>query len=235
MTLFVPIGADCGVAFFCRKFKMRHFALPFDWTVSYNGVSHSIEDDLTCFTDPLDLQRISNYGIYFHHDFSQEVKRSEDEGKYARRCARLLRILETTTECVVFCRKGHSSHHHDEHNGRYQTIVSDLDDCKRLHGVISVKYPTLRFKIVVFLLCGKCFSPHVLYESPHANIEIYNIAIPGASNHHDDYARFEDCARRCPSLQPSRLSIESTDEKSEASSLPRETDSMASRSRVAIE
>ena len=198
MTIVVPIGADCGVSFFCKKFDLRRCSLPFDWTVSYNGVSRCFDRDFQGFTEPLDDARINNDDVYFHHDFaggtSAVTSHDDDHGKYARRCARLVHLLRTTTECVVFCRKGHSARHHDEHRGRFATITSDLDDCAKLHRVISCKYPTLRFKIVVFLMCGACFAPGVAYESPHEHMEVFNLAKAGVYDHHADYATFEEGA-----------------------------------------
>ena len=67
--LFVSIGIDCDVANFLNKYNLRKASLPFDWNVSYNGVSKCIENNFKNFTEPLSADRINDDDIYFHHDF----------------------------------------------------------------------------------------------------------------------------------------------------------------------
>jgi hypothetical protein len=76
----------------------------------------------------------------------------------------------------MFLRNGHCCHHHDEQNGKYNNILSDIEDAENLDNVISVKYPKLKYKIVIILSCDKCFDPSTEYKSKKENIEIYNIA-----------------------------------------------------------
>ena len=66
--MIIPIGIDCGMATFLIKYKLRHISFPFDWTVTYNGVSECIDDNFNFFTEPLN-ERINKYNIYFYHDF----------------------------------------------------------------------------------------------------------------------------------------------------------------------
>ena len=47
--IIVPIGIDCGVADILKKYKIRKFALPFDWVVTYNGIKNIIENDFADF------------------------------------------------------------------------------------------------------------------------------------------------------------------------------------------
>ena len=184
--MIIPIGVDCGMALFCRKYNLRNTALPFDWTVSYNGVSKCINDNFKYFTEPLD-NRINNYDIYFHHDFQNEI--NDDKEKYNRRIKRLIDTLETNTiDEIVFCRKGHACHHHYEHNGKYFNITNDIEDAEKLDTLLSNKYPLLKYKIIVILMCGKCFNPDIQYTSSSQKIEIYNIA-------RTDELGFENCCR----------------------------------------
>lgn len=187
--MIIPIGVDCGMANFCKKYNLRNASLPFDWTVSYNGVSKCIEDDFKNFTEPLD-NKINQFDVYFMHDFDNIELLNQDREKYIRRCQRLINILETTNEEVIFCRKGHACHQHHEHNGKYNNIISDIDDAEKLDVVISKKYPKLKYKIIVILVCGECFNPTQEYKSSSDNIEIYNIATPKVD---DDM--FEKCCR----------------------------------------
>jgi hypothetical protein len=186
--MIIPIGVDCGIADFCKKYNLRTASFPFDWTVSYNGVSKCIEDDFKSFIPSLN-ERINKYDIYFHHDFINPPF-EEDTNKYIRRYERMMDILENTKEEVIFCRKGHAFHHHHEHNQKYNNITSDIEDSENLNKVLSSKYPYLNYKIVVILVCAQCFNPSTIYTSNSEKIEIYNIASPYA-----DATLFENCAR----------------------------------------
>jgi len=175
--LIVPIGVDCKVADFCVKYNLRKMSLPFDWCVSYNGVSKCLADNFRQFINPLN-NRINVYDIYFHHDFDNANLIQNDIDKYIRRCNRLLDILEKGEEEIIFLRNGHCCHHHSEQDGKYNKIVSDIEDAENLDNVISEKYPKLKYKIIIILSCDKCFEPNVEYKSIKKSIHIYNIASP---------------------------------------------------------
>lgn len=191
--IIIPIGVDCGIADFLKKYNLRTISLPFDWAVSYNGVSKCIEDDFKYFTEPL-TNRINIYDIYFHHDFQENAavlqEHEQDRQKYARRCQRLLNILTDSNEEIIFCRKGHAIHHHYEHNNKYSDIANDIEDAEKLDIILSNKYPNLNYKIIVILVCSHCFDPNTTYTSTSDKIEIYNIATTYA-----DAQLFENTAR----------------------------------------
>ena len=173
--MIIPIGVDCGMAGFCHKYNLRNISLPFDWVVTYNGVSRCIDDKFKLFVDPLN-ERINAYDIYFHHDFEREESFNEDKEKYIRRCQRLINILETSNEEIIFCRKGHACRHHREHNSKYCNITNDIDDAEKLDIILSNKYPELKYKIIVILVCGECFDVNHTYKSKSDKLTIYNIA-----------------------------------------------------------
>ena len=190
--LIVPIGVDCKVADFCVKYNLRKMSLPFDWCVSYNGVSKCIEDDFKKFINPLN-NRINIYDIYFHHDFDNANLIQNDIDKYIRRCNRLLDILQKGDEEIIFLRNGHCCHHHDEQNGKYNNILSDIEDAENLDNIISIKYPKLKYKIIIVLSCDKCFDPSTEYKSKKENIEIYNIATAAFNLERFNSKCFEIC------------------------------------------
>lgn len=187
--IIVPIGVDCGIADFLIKHNLRTFSFPFDWTVTYNGVSDCINDEFKFFTEPLKDQ-INQYDVYFHHDFVHNHLMQQDKEKYVRRYERLLDILKSGNAEIIFCRKGHASHQHQEHHGKFTNIKSDIDDAENLNVVLQKKYPDLKYKIIVILVCGNCFNPTEKYKSKSTNIEIYNIASAQA-----DTAAFENVCR----------------------------------------
>jgi hypothetical protein len=186
--MIIPIGVDCGMAMFCKKYNLRNLSFPFDWVVSYNGVSNCIDDNFTYFIPQIN-EKLNNYDMFFTHDFAIDTF-SEDKIKYTRRYNRFINILKTSKENIIFCRKGHAGHLHNEHNGKYCNITSDISDAENLDAVISNKYPELNYKIIVILVCGKCFDANKIYKSQSDKIEIYNIATPQA-----DDELFENCAR----------------------------------------
>jgi hypothetical protein len=188
--MIIPIGVDCGMAGFCQKYNLRNVSLPFDWAVTYNGVSKCIDDNFKLFVEPIN-DRINEYDIYFHHDFEGEYSFNEDKAKYIRRCQRLMNILETSSEEIIFCRKGHACRHHREHNNKYCNITNDIDDAEKLDTILSNKYPELKYKIIVILVCGECFNVNNTYKSNSDKLTIYNIATTDEA----EDGVFEECFR----------------------------------------
>ena len=191
--LFVPIGIDCDVAYLLKKYNLRKMSLPFDWNVSYTGVSKSIDSDFEEFTEPLNKSRVNKYDVYFHHDFEFASMLITDKEKYKRRCDRLLSILntsnETPSEHIVFVRKGHLCRHHDEQNAVYSDDMNDICEAECFDRILLNKYPKLKYKIILILGCTKCFNQDTTYNSNSENIEIYNCI------HNDDIRGklFEEC------------------------------------------
>jgi hypothetical protein len=203
--IFVSIGIDCDVANFLNKYNLRKASLPFDWNVSYNGVSKCIDNDFKNFTDfaePLSVNRINRDDVYFHHDFLSEAMIPVDSDKYSRRCERLLDMLKKNncdgssgsgsgSEQILFIRKGHMCYHHEEQNGKYANITDDYEDAKRLNGVLRSKYPLLKYKIILLQGCTKCFKKDtVCMDDTANNIEIYNNVCDAGE---DRNRLFEEC------------------------------------------
>lgn len=190
--MYIPIGVDCGVATALRKYGVRTWAFPFDWTVTYNGVSACVADNFRRFlpTDATASERINDYDVFFMHDFLDAACVSDKE-KYLRRISRFQEVLATTDEEVVFIRRGHGNHQHLEHEGRFLDIKSDIVDARDLAAVLKERYPRLNFRIVVILVCGRCFSAVQEYKSGLVNVDIHNIVSLEA-----DTAAFEECVRR---------------------------------------
>jgi hypothetical protein len=92
--MIVSLGTDCIVSMFCDKYKLKRATLPFDWCVSYNGVSKCFDDDFKHFVDTIDKNRINKYDVYFHHDFQDNELYNQDKDKYIRRCTRLQELLK---------------------------------------------------------------------------------------------------------------------------------------------
>lgn len=194
---FVSIGIDCDVANFLNKYNLRKASLPFDWNVSYNGVSKCIDSDFKDFTEPLSKERINKDDVYFHHDFLDDTTISIDSDKYSRRCQRLLNMFEecqATGEQFLFIRKGHLCYHHEEQNGKYKEITCDIEDARRLDRVLQRKYPSLKYKIVVVVGCTSCFKKDTNFnQNTDNNIEVYNNVCDTGCASEDRNRLFEEC------------------------------------------
>lgn len=179
--IIVPIGIDCGLARLLQKYGLRHFSLPFDWSVSYGGVSKIIENNFYQFVPSSNNNINDQYSInFFHNTFPQ------DKETMTRRCNRLLDLLHQTEHEIIFFRKGHACHHHQECNSRNLVLENDIVDAENLSLLLKSKYPKLKYKIIVALVCNSCFDTSKSYESTDDNINIYNISTPSF-----DDAKFE--------------------------------------------
>jgi hypothetical protein len=168
--IIIPIGVDCGNADFLKKNNIRNFALPFDWVVTYNGVSNIIKNDFHNFI-PNNCENYNDiYSIAFPHN-----KFPDDNEKIVRRINRFKNILETTNEKIFFLRKGHGSHNHGEHNNNI--LKNEVTDAEDLDNILKEKYPNLNYEIIVILICGNCFNAEKIYTSSSKNIKIYNISM----------------------------------------------------------
>lgn len=190
--IIIPIGVDCGVAGFLNKYGLRKCSYPFDWVVSYNGVSKCFEDNFTSFIPDVSGELVFNkYDMSFVHDFSIN-KYEEDKIKYTRRCLRLTGTLETTQDIVLFLRKGHWHDMHDHHGGRFKNISNDLSEAEEFVTILSKKYPNLNYICAVILQCGICFDRNKTYTSTSDRIIIRNIA--------KEYIDDEEFERACLSI-----------------------------------
>lgn len=171
--IFIPCGVDCGLAEVLKKKNLRQFSLPFDWSVSYGGISKIIKNDFKEFI-PINNNKINtiyNYS-FFHNDFPKDIE------VMTRRCNRLLNLFNSASDELIFIRKGHAFHHHSEATKLCLKIENDITDAENLSIVLKEKYPKLRYKIIVALVCDTCFNKDVCYSSKDTNVEIYNIATP---------------------------------------------------------
>jgi len=164
----IPIGIDCGVAGFLRQNNLRNFSLPFDWVVSYGGsyeiISKEFEDYIS---NNSDINR--NVNIRFVHQ-----KFPQDTEKMKRRICRFLDLLKNEEDEIIFLRKGHAEHHHNECKNDNLKLKDDLLDCEELSTFLKKKYAKLKFKIVLFLVCSECYDYKKEYHSN--NVVIYNVA-----------------------------------------------------------
>tara|TARA_X000001036_G_scaffold403535_1_gene410165 strand:+ start:1167 stop:1757 length:591 start_codon:yes stop_codon:yes gene_type:complete len=168
---YVSLGSDCFCAYTARDANKRAFALPFDWVVTYNGVTDIIKDEFINFLPKLENTTLFNSlsKTYFIHN-----KFPDDYDKMNRRIERFMNLLKNEIDEIIFIRHGHHSHHHEETEELNWNLKNDITDSEELYVHLKEKYPKLNFKIIVVLSCWKCFNIDNVYHSE--NIKIYNIA-----------------------------------------------------------
>tara|TARA_B100001248_G_scaffold2266_1_gene1809 strand:- start:430 stop:1032 length:603 start_codon:yes stop_codon:yes gene_type:complete len=160
----VSLGVDCGVANFLKENGLRNFSLPFDWVVSYGGVSNILKNNFSNYIpkDNLQFNRKDNVK-FIHENFPTDIE------KMNRRINRFLNLLNDDKE-IIFLRKGHSEHHHSES----EVINDDLLDCEELYDILKENYKNLKFKIILFLVCSKCYNYKEKYNSE--KVIVYNVS-----------------------------------------------------------
>ena len=159
--MFIPIGADCGTAFFLRLIDKRSCSLPLDWLVSYSGVSDAFENDFADFL-PAESENLNKYNMLFLHGV--------DPDKFKVRIDRLFDIMNKSEEKIVFIRKGHHADHHTES----KSCINDITDSEKLAEILHRKYPRLDFSIEVFLMCSSCFVENQEYTTTSPDVKVYN-------------------------------------------------------------
>tara|TARA_B000000557_G_C20611942_1_gene374255 strand:- start:53 stop:655 length:603 start_codon:yes stop_codon:yes gene_type:complete len=160
----VSLGVDCGVANFLKENGLRNFSLPFDWVVSYGGVSNILKNKFSNYIPKNNLQFNRDDNVKFiHENFPADID------KMNRRIDRFLKLLDSDGE-IIFLRKGHSEHHHTES----EVINDDLLDCEELYDIIKQNYKNLKFKIILFLVCSKCYNYKEKYHSE--KVIVYNVS-----------------------------------------------------------
>jgi len=169
--IYVSLGSDCMCANTARDTNKRAFALPFDWVVTYNGVSDIIKEEFINFLPKLENTTLFNplSNTYFIHN-----KFPDDYDKMNRRIERFMDLLKNETDEIIFIRHGHHSRHHREKRGLKANLKNDITDGEELYVHLKENCPKLNFKIVVILSCWNCFNIESAYQSE--NIKIYNIA-----------------------------------------------------------
>ena len=167
-TIFISIGTDCSIADALKKYNLRYFSLPFDWVVTYNGVTDIIVNKFDTFLPNPELN-LSSHTRFIHNTFPN------DYDKMNRRINRFMELL-TSEKQLIFIRKGHYIHHHNESEKYNCVLKNDLQDSYDLEDHLKITYPKIKFKIICVLCCEKCFQSNTPLTKDSENIEIYNIA-----------------------------------------------------------
>lgn len=141
--IIIPIGVDCGTANFLKRNGLRYHSFPFDWCVTYNGISLILKNNFKDFIPIYSNFMNEKYGVKFIHS---EVTAD----MYNRRVERFLKICNDN-DTILFLRKGHAMHNHDESH-----IKCEKKEAYDLDEILQEYFPKLNYKILYVLLCKKC-------------------------------------------------------------------------------
>jgi hypothetical protein len=175
--IIIPIGVDCGITFLLRDNNMRTYSWPFDWVVTYNGVTDIFKDKFTGYL-PKDRSQISCDTYFQHNTFPDDLETMQ------RRIDRFLDLLNNTKDEIIFFRKGHAVRHHHEATEFKVNLKNDLKDAEELHDYIIETFPDLKFRIILVLICGECFDCNNVYKTNRKNLNIFNIATKDRDEEH---------------------------------------------------
>jgi hypothetical protein len=159
--MIISLGINCDIATILKNNNLRTMSFPFDWIVTYNGVSHIIENRFEYF---LTSDCESKYNIESPHFDIEESKEV-----FTRRIKRFLNILSNSSEKIIFVRTGHEMHHCGKNK-------CDYKDAEDLDIVLKKNYPHLEYEIITILACGNCYEPNKEYKSESQNIKFFNIS-----------------------------------------------------------
>ena len=114
--IFISLGIDCGTATILNKLKLRNISLPFDWTVTYEGVTNIIKNNFNNYFPEIynnKYQKLNNTNgiLFLHNQFPNDIEQMKN------RIEKFKNILEFSNEKIIFIRKSHGEHHHKEYNG----------------------------------------------------------------------------------------------------------------------
>jgi hypothetical protein len=168
MKIFVSLGISCTVASAIRNIGVRKAAYPFDWVVTYGGITNilkNFEDYLP--KDTQDICKLSN--VFFAHN-----KFPDDLETMNRRIKRFNDLLNNNFDEIVFIRESHRSLHHHTSIEAGLELKNDILDCEELCEYLKTYYPNLKFQILLFLICNKCFETNFSYISKYKELKIQN-------------------------------------------------------------
>ena len=155
-TVHISLGNDCVVAAYLRDHGLRSHAYPFDWAVTYGGVSGILAQSESralaswCSVDA-EGYNAAHGSLHLHMPFPLALP------TMARRLERLRQTLADPGINVVLIRRSHTLHHHFE---RGDALVDELADARALARALASAHPDKAaaggFRIELMLACDQC-------------------------------------------------------------------------------
>lgn len=157
---YISLGFDCEIALMLNKLGKRTCSLPFDWVITYGGVSEIIKNNFHCYLPmaKINTTRYLNekYSVLFIHNIFPR-----DCSAIQKRAERFDEMLKST-DPIIFIRKSHNSKHHEE----FSHIKNDINDIIEFDTVLKIRYPNLKYTIHLILDCDKCYNKNISNDIP---------------------------------------------------------------------
>ena len=70
--IYISIGISCTISLYLRNIRKRHFSLPFDWVMTYNGVYNIISSNFVNYLpnkNGTKLLNKSSHSLFLHNTF----------------------------------------------------------------------------------------------------------------------------------------------------------------------
>ena len=125
--MYISLGVDCGTANILNRLGLRTCSLPFDWVVTYEGITNIINYNFSNYlpTNDNNYEKLNrNSGtLFLHNNFPDDIEQMN------RRIDRFKVLSESCNEKIIFVRKNHGFHHHNE----YDNVINDIYDATNLN------------------------------------------------------------------------------------------------------
>lgn len=158
MKHYISLGVDCTIANKLKERNIKSWTLPFDWNVTYKNVSNIFINNFTNYYCMDNKWYNTSYYIGFFHD---KIYSEDNNSKFQRRIQRLHNILSSNDD-VVFIRKSHRIHLHEEYKNDVTLTTdiydnySEIKDMMILNNYLSFAYPNLKYSIHLIQTCSLC-------------------------------------------------------------------------------
>lgn len=146
----IPFGHRCTSAMACTYASIRHFSLPFDWTIPSlpNKIQDVLADDFANFIpDVTDITSgkpvTTKYGIGLAH-FNLNIV--EGVGQYKRRVERFRKIITEKEKFLAFIYMNEDY----LHSPYYRNEKKIFDDMVKLEKFMREKYELKNYTILFF-------------------------------------------------------------------------------------
>lgn len=162
---------------YSKGFEIKEAKSAFWLGSTYEGITNIINNNFDDFIpknrdDKYQNLNVNSGVLFLHNKFPDDIE------KINKRINRFKDLLENSTEKIIFLRKSHGIHHHNEYNN----VINDIDDAINLDILLKDKYPNLMYEINVILICHKCYNNIIINPNISNNIKIHNISRPYPNN-----------------------------------------------------
>jgi len=84
--IFISLGIDCGTANILKEIGLRNCSLPFDWVVTYEGITNIMNNNFinyipTVCDNKYELLNTNSGTLFLHNNFPDDIEKLTEELK----------------------------------------------------------------------------------------------------------------------------------------------------------